>query len=378
MTFRRRSIASNLWSLGIFVVLIGAVNLIISALLITLNRIFGITWAVILLVAATITILLSARLWQKGLFLSPWSLQLRTLYRKYSHFGVVPLLSLFKSRRRRLVEFLKGVFVLILVLIIGICLGYLHSSNSEDFPFDISGSILGTTWQVHTVLIGFSFVALTFVWEEIYDNSLSNELSRLFVEDIGSIRTVTFVFGSNLVIGIVVFIHSSAQTVGYLPAYTTAILFIASIANVASRFLEALDLLFYTDLNEDVKYFAKKDLEKEVISTSSTPNKILADSVTGFNQVPVPLTNFGLERITFSSRDIGKKGTITDMNLRKMRMISEIVQQEDRANIDQSPTVDSTLAEDTTVLSIEGEISEESQEQIERCLRRGLRTRGGN
>ncbi|WP_211290163.1 hypothetical protein [Natrinema ejinorense] len=264
------------------------------------------------------------------------------------------------------------------MLIAGIFIGFIHSSLSEEVPFNISGSVLGTTWQVHAVIIGFSFVALTFVWEEIYGNSLNNELTRLFVEDIGSIWTVTFVFGANLVIGAIAFTHSSVETAEFLPIYTTAVLFTASILTVAKRFLDALDLLFYTDLDGKVKNFAKEDLEKEIISTSSTPNQVLAESVPGFDQVSMRLPNFGLERIIVSSKDIDKRGTVSDINLRRMYKISEIVNQDATASIDQNPTIDMTLAEDTTVISLDGDLSKEQLEQIERQLRRGIRTRGGN
>lgn len=378
MASRRRTSISTLRLLSSFVIRFGTLILIASALLIALDQVFAIDWQIILLTVAAAAILVSARLWYRGIFISPWSLRLRTLYRKYSHFGALPLLTVVKSRRRRSMELLKGVLLIITVLVAGIFIGLIHSSLSEEFPFDISGSVLGTTWQVHAVIIGFSFVALTFVWEEIYDNSLNDELTRLFVEDIGSIWTVTFVFGANLVIGAIAFIHSSAETAEYLPIYTTAVLFTASILTVAKRFLDALDLLFYTDLDEEVKNFAKEDLEKDIISTSSTPNQVLAESVPGFDQISMRLPNFGLERITVSSRDIDKRGTVTDINLRRMSKISEIVNQEATASIDQNPTVDMTLAKDTTVLTLDGDISEEQLEQIERQLRRGFRTRGGD
>ncbi|MEY7847932.1 hypothetical protein AB7C87_01850 [Natrarchaeobius sp. A-rgal3] len=364
--------------LGFFVVQFTALVLILFAFATSINRAFGVDWEVIFLAYIIIILIVFVGIWRKGFFISPWSLRIRTSYMKYNRFGAISLLNLFKSQRRRQMEFFKGVFYVIVVLVAGILMAFLHSSILEDFPFDISANVLETTWQVHAVIIGFSFVALTFVWEEIYNNSLSDELSRLFVEDIGSIWTVTFVFGANLLIGIITFTHSSDQTAGVLPIYTTAILFTASIATVARRFLDALDLLFYTELNEEVKNFAKEDLEKEIITTSSTPNQVLAESVSGFNQVSVPLGNFNLERTTISSRDLGKKGSITDINLRRMRRISEIVDQEDRASIDQNPTVGRTLAEDSAVLSLKGEISDESREQIEKQLRRGLRTQGGN
>lgn len=147
---------------------------------------------------------------------------------------------------------------------------------------------------------------------------------------------------------------------------------------VAKRFLAALDLLFYTDLDEKVKTFAKQDLEKDIIRTSSTPNQVLAESVPGFNPLSMRLPDFGLDQITVTSRDIEKTGTVTDINLRRMNKISDIVSEETTASIDQTPTVDMTLAEDSTILTLDGDISEEKLDQIEAHLRRGLRTQGGN
>lgn len=380
MATRRRTAISSLRSSRSSLIKLIILTGFISALLIALNQVFAVDWQIILIAVASVTILVLSRLWYRGIFISPWSLRLKTLYRKYNHFGIIPLLSVFKSRRRRTVELLKGSSVIAGASFVGIILGLLHSTYQEQIPFDISvpGSVLGTTWQVHAVIIGFSFVALTFVWEEIHANSLKDELTRLFVEDIGSIWTVTFVFGSNLVIGGIVFTQPSSEPAGYLAIYTTGVLFTASITTVANRFLDALDLLFYTDLDEKVKTFAKQDLEKDIIRTSSTPNQVLAESVPGFNPLSMRLPDFGLDQITVTSRDIDKIGTVTDINLRRMNKISEIVNEETTASIDQNPTVDMTLAEDSTVLTIDGDISEDKLDQIQTHLRRGLKTRGGN
>ena len=377
MTVRRQTAISALRSSKSSLII---PTLLISALLIALNQVFGVNWLLILLAVAASSTLVIARLWHKGIFISLWSLRLRTLHRKYNHFGIIPLLSVFKSRRRRTIELLKGFSRITIVSSIGIVLGFLHSTYQEQIPFELSvpGSVLGTTWQVHAVIIGFSFVALTFAWEEIHSNPLKDELTRLFVEDIGSIWIVTFVFGANLAIGFTVFTQPSSEPASYLAIYTTGVLFTVSIVFVARRFLAALDLLFYTDLDEKVKTFAKQDLEKDIIRTSSPPNQVLAESVHGFNPLSMRLPDFGLDQITVTSRDIDKTGTVTDINLRRMNKISEIVREETTASIDQNPTIDRTLAEDSTVLTIDGDISEDKLDQIQTHLRRGLKTRGGN
>ena len=377
MTVRRQTAISALRSSKSSLII---PTLLISALLIALNQVFGVNWLLILLAVAASSTLVIARLWHKGIFISLWSLRLRTLHRKYNHFGIIPLLSVFKSRRRRTIELLKGFSRITIVSSIGIVLGFLHSTYQEQIPFELSvpGSVLGTTWQVHAVIIGFSFVALTFAWEEIHSNPLKDELTRLFVEDIGSIWIVTFVFGANLAIGFTVFTQPSSEPASYLAIYTTGVLFTVSIVFVARRFLAALDLLFYTDLDEKVKTFAKQDLEKDIIRTSSPPNQVLAESVHGFNPLSMRLPDFGLDQITVTSRDIDKTGTVTDINLRRMNKISEIVREETTASIDQNPTIDRTLAEDSTVLTIDGDISEDKLDQIQTLLRRGLKTRGGN
>jgi hypothetical protein len=352
----------------------------ISILLITLNQVFGVSPQIILLVVAASTTLVIGRLWHKGIFISLWSLRLKTLHRKYESFGALALLTVLKSRRRRTIELLKGLSLILATLLIGTGFAFLHSTYQEQIPFELSvpGSVLGTTWQVHAVIIGFSFVALTFAWEEIHSNPLKDELTRLFVEDIGSIWIVTFVFGANLAIGFTVFTQPSSEPASYLAIYTTGVLFTVSIVFVARRFLAALDLLFYTDLDEKVKTFAKQDLEKDIIRTSSPPNQVLAESVPGFNPLSMRLPDFGLDQITITSRDIDKIGTVTDINLRRMNKIAEIIGEETAASIDQNPTVDMTLAEDSTVLTIDGNISEDKLDQIQTHLRRGLKTRSGN
>jgi len=368
----------NTRSLATSVIGFGAIAIIVSALLVFLNQVLDVSWQIFTIVATAVILLIIGGMWKRGFFLSPWSLQLRSLYQKYSYSGFLPLLRVFKSRERRRVEILKGLFLVAAAVIVGASIYLLHSALLNKFTVNVQSGILGTAWQVHAVIIGFSFVALTFVWEEIYSNSLSDELTRLFVEDIGSIWTVTFVFGSNLLLGVIAFTQSSAENAGFLPVYITAVLFVSSIASVAGRFLDALDLLFYTDLDEEVKKYAKADLNKELVRESSTPNKVLSEAIHSFEQVSIDIPNFGLEQTVISSRDIEKRGAITDINLKRMENISEIVDQERAASIRKNPTIGQSLAEDTTVLSLEVDVPDDTLEEIKQQLRRGLRTRREN
>lgn len=378
MASRRQISAMNTRSLGTSVIRFGTLAVIVSALFVFLNQVLDVSWQILTSAVIAVVLLTLGWMWKRGFFLSHWSLQLRSLCRKYSYSGFVPLLRVFKSRERRRVEVLKGLFLVAAAVVVGGSISLLHSTLLNDFTLNIQSSVLGTAWQVHAVIIGFSFVALTFVWEEIYSNSLSDELTRLFVEDIGSIWTVTFVFGSNLLLGVIAFTQSSAQNVGLLPVYITAVLFVSSIVSVAGRFLDALDLLFYTDLDEEVKEYAKADLEKDLIRESSTPNQVLSETIHNFEQISIGMPNFRLEQTTISSRDIEKRGVITDINLKRMENISEIVDQEPATSIRKNPTVGMSLAEDTTVLSLEGDVDDETVEELTEQLRRGLRTRREN
>jgi hypothetical protein len=368
----------NTRSLATSVIRFGAIGIIVSALFVFLNQVLDVSWQILTLAATAVFLLILGGMRKRGFFLSPWSLQLRALYRKYSYSGFLPLLRVFKSRERRRVEILKGLFLVAAAVIVGASIYLLHSALLNEFTINVQSGILGRAWQVHAVIIGFSFVALTFVWEEIYSNSLSDELTRLFVEDIGSIWTVTFVFGSNLLLGVIAFTQSSTETAGLLAVYITAVLFVSSIASVAGRFLDALDLLFYTDIDEEVKEYAKADLEKDLIRESSTPNKVLSKTIHSFEQVSIGMPNFGLEQTTISSRDLDKTGVITDINLKRMGNVSEIVDQEPAASIRKNPTVGMSLAEDTTVLSLEGDIDDKTVKELTEQLRRGLRTRKEN
>ena len=134
----------------------------------------------------------------------------------------------------------------------------------------------------------------------------------------------------------------------------------------------------YTDIDEEVKEYAKADLDKELIRESSTPNKVLSEAIRSFEQVSIGMPNFGLEQTTISSRDIEKRGVITDLNLKRMENISEIVDRERAVSISKNPTVGMSLAEDTTVLSLEGDIADETVQELTEQLRRGLRTRREN
>lgn len=356
----------------------GAVIAVLSASLVFLNQFLNISWWIISLAGIAILSVLLGTIWWRGIFISPWSLRLRSLYQKYRHTGLLPLLRLLKSREKKRVEILKGVFRSLLAVLVGTSIYLIQSVILGNPPFTVQGGVLSTTWQVHAVIIGFSFVALTFAWEEIYSNPLNDELTRMFVEDIGSIWTVTFVFTSNLFIGLISFVHSSAENAGYLPVYVTAVLFASSIYAVATRFLDALDLLFYTNFDEEIKEYAKEDLEKEMVNEFSNPNRVLSESVPAFKRMSTEVMDFELERTSILSRDIDKAGTVTDINLRNMRRISQTVEEEPDVSIGRSPSVGKSLAEDTTVLSLNGDVSEEALEEIERQLRRGIRSRRVN
>lgn len=366
-----RSLVSSVTRFGIFI-------LAIYALLVFLNQFLNVSWWIISLAGVTTLALLLGTIWWRGIFISPWSLRLRSLYQKYRYTGLLPLLRLLKSREKKRLETLKGVFKSLLAAIVGSSIYLIQSVIFGNPPFTVQGGVLSTTWQVHAVIIGFSFVALTFAWEEVYSNPLNDELTRMFIEDIGSIWTVTFVFTANLFIGLIAFVHSSAENAGYLPVYVTAVLFASSIYAAATRFLDALDLLFYTDLDEEVKEYAKEELEKEMVNEFSNPNRVISEVVSSFEYIPAGVRDFGLERTSILSRDIDKSGTVTDINLKNMRRISQTVEKEPGVSIGRSPSVGTSLAEDTTVLSLDGDVSEESLEEIERQLRRGIRSRREN
>lgn len=354
----------------------GVVIVIVSALFLILSQYLKIRWQILVSAALILLLLILVEAWRRGIFLSLWSLQLRSLYRRYDSTGLLPLLQEYKSQERRRIEILKGISFVIISIAFGFSIDVLQSSLRLGLQLNVTPSLIATTWQIHAVIIGFSFVALTFVWEEIYSNSLSDELTRLFVEDIGSIWTVTFVFGANFVIGITSLTQSSAETADPVAVYIGAVLFTSSIVFVTWRFLDALDLLFYTDIDEELKQYAARDLERAILNEQSTPNEVLSASISGFEQVSVGLPGFSLERTIISSRDINKRGAITDLNLKRMKNIAEIVEDAQTTSIDQNPTIGLSLAEDTTVLSLKGELSNESLKEIEQQLRHGIKTRG--
>jgi hypothetical protein len=60
-----------------------------------------------------------------------------------------------------------------------------------------------------------------------------------------------------------------------------------------------------------------------------------------------------------------------------MKRIDEIVNEAQTASIEENPTIGDSLAEDTTILSLKGDVSDEALQEIEQQLRYGIRTRGG-
>jgi len=150
----------NKRSLATSVIRFGAIAIIVSALFVFLNQILDVSWQ-ILTIAATVVILLI--LGDVETRLLPISLVTATevALPEIQLLRVLPLLRVFKSRERRRVEILKGLFLVAAAVIVGASIYLLHSALLNEFTVKVQSGILGTAWQVHAVIIGFSFVALT-------------------------------------------------------------------------------------------------------------------------------------------------------------------------------------------------------------------------
>jgi len=69
------------------VIRFGAIAIIVSALFVFLNQILDVSWQILTIAATVVILLILGGMWKRGFFLSPWSLQLRSLYQKYSYSG---------------------------------------------------------------------------------------------------------------------------------------------------------------------------------------------------------------------------------------------------------------------------------------------------
>jgi len=70
----------NKRSLATSVIRFGAIAIIVSALFVFLNQILDVSWQILTIAATVVILLILGGMWKRGFFLSPWSLQLRSLF----------------------------------------------------------------------------------------------------------------------------------------------------------------------------------------------------------------------------------------------------------------------------------------------------------
>jgi len=88
----------NKRSLATSVIRFGAIAIIVSALFVFLNQILDVSWRILTIAATVVILLILGGMWKQRLLPISWSLQLRSLYQKYSYSGFYRFLEFFKSR----------------------------------------------------------------------------------------------------------------------------------------------------------------------------------------------------------------------------------------------------------------------------------------
>ncbi|PHQ37991.1 hypothetical protein DJ69_14045 [Halorubrum persicum] len=191
-------------------------------------------------------------------------------------------------------------------------------------------------------------------------------------------ETIAFLFTSNVLIGLAVLLEN--QMVRPKITFTVSLLFVASLWLAASRFWRVFDVLLFNSLDDKVAEFAEEELGNMKSRIQLDLDDLLLDKVPGFQPTMLaPPTKMFSPNPSNDTRitagDIGKSGNISDINIEKMRIISERLDANNESPIRANPLIGRRIQEDSTIFVVEENLSQEDVEEITDLLRDGIRTR---
>lgn len=327
---------------------------------------------------------------RKGYFISIHSLRMRTLFdqaRRTPFLVLTDLISRFRlgeilvTRFRGVVKamLIGGVFsvsALIAFALIPEVRGIVVNQNLT--------SKLGTIWQVHATITGFSIIALVFVWEALQADVEASKLIGEMTEKQGLLDRIYFLIIANLFIGVGVFISSplsSASTVAETPMLLLVIGWVSVVTVLAVLVFSAWELLkYYEDIHSFLFRKGPDQIAVEVYrqklanegERSQTPSYgDVIESELGIKLSPYIslFTRFGSDdvvRVAAEEIDANGKRT-TDIDLSQLRTAVELLDED--AEVSLWYRLGERPRESTSILRADANLSDTERSTLVNQLR---------
>jgi len=319
-----------------------------------------------------LVILLPFLLWRRGIFVRYSSLRLTTTWTRIKQDPFYELSEIFRQEYDRRVSILAGV---VIALAVGI-LGYIFGRRSGGWHLIVLQSAeIRSLWVVHATIVTLGLIGLTFAWESIQNLETTPDILAEITTQLYSLEIITFLLVSNALISLGV-LATSGDLVDPAFGYMAILVLLSSLAILGWSYWRVFNLILFNTLDSKVNELATQELARMKRRDDTDPNDILLEEVPEFksrSEIFHASLKFYSENdyTDINSEDIDKQGRISDIDLRKFK---KILQTADDSEILKNPLLGDTLTEDSVILRVEGDLTDEKQQEIAKHLRKGIRT----
>jgi hypothetical protein len=228
---------------------------------------------------------------------------------------------------------------------------------------------------VHATIVTLGLIGLTFAWDSIRSLETTPDILAEITTQLYSLEIITFLLMSNALISSGVLV-TSGNSVDPAFGYMAILVLLSSLAILGWSYWRVFNLILYNTLDSKVNELAMQELARMNRRDDTEPNDILLEEAPGFKSrseiFHASLKFYSEDDYTeVKSKDINKQGWVSDIDLRKFKKISQIA---DDSEILKNPLLGDTLTEDSVIFRVEGDLTDEKQQEIAKHLRKGIRT----
>lgn len=152
--------------------------------------------------------------------------------------------------------------------LVGIGLEYIVGKFLHIKLINFSRNDLTTLWSVHSTIIAFGLVALSFAWNSIQNLPTDPEIIAEIAHRLRSMEVISFLLTSNLIIGIII-LWLGENTVPAKLGTPVSVLFFVGFISILQRFWHVLDLLLHNSIDDTVEGFAMDHLSGDFHSPAA-------------------------------------------------------------------------------------------------------------
>lgn len=279
--------------------------------------------------------------------------------------------------------------IVIVLLAIGIVfiLGYIVTwaaktgiSIAYVTPFD--ARFFNTIWQVQATIVTLAFVVAIFLWQALLNMTPYEGVLRLFIRYSHSIFGVVYSLTSTIAIGFLLLRwypqpNDSVQFPLYY-GFTIILLSLTTYFFIFLMYRRAAGLLVYGEDKKLVFRLSRTGLYQALSPSKREIERQLRHNWFGVHRT-LTVTAFTQSQVTeFSAQSLGLSGVITDINLRAMSgMIDKI--ESNNLSVESVPQIgrDLDAAPGATLFAVEGSMSKNIHDEIEKTLKKAIVTRKG-